>query len=188
MGQSQSEILQEESFQVQLLVQKLNIIAERLHREVRDLESKAKLLVRSNSSKKRAESLLRAACRKQKEAEEWENRACQVDNVRHRINVAGIEADVAKSLFRISRIMRNPIIDPVEVDRELAMFDDKLESYGAAGRDVMQSNDGEDVDAEVSERLRELQDEAAVQHDLPYMASTTPLLATPARSSGGRVR
>jgi hypothetical protein len=189
MGQTESEKLEEESFELQVHgVQKCQITALRLRREVSDLERKAKLLVRNRStSRHRIESLLREIARKEKQADDWENRASQLENVKHRITESGIEADAAKAFVRISRIVKKPIINPLDVDRELAMFDDNLAGYGAAGRDVMQSNEGDEID--VSARLRELQDEEAVQHDLPWVASSAfPGMTTPLRSSGGRVR
>lgn len=173
MGQNSSDILQEESFQVQLYVQTCKINAEQLHREIHELRKKASLLSRSKHHRQsRLVSLLQTIVRKGIEADHWDTRASQLDNFKHRLLVAGTEADITKALVRVSRVLRKPTFDPVDLDRELAMLDDDLTSYGAGGREVMESNEGEAID--VSDMLRELQDEASVMHDLPLLVASGP--------------
>lgn len=185
MGQSTSEIIEEEVFQIHLYAQNCRILGARSAQERRELEYKAKNFVLKNETG-RARGLLVAAAIKGNDAEKWESRAFQLDNIKHRVLTAGIEADVTKTLVILSRAIGRALPDPVKLDRELASLDDNLSALGAGGREFMDENQGETINVEGA--LRKLQDEAAVMHDLPFMASNLHVMGntTPLRSSGIR--
>lgn len=168
MGLTTSEILEEECLELCLCAQQCRLHANRLYREKRDDHYNAKILVQKGEDQQRVKSLLQRVVQKEREALRWENRASHIDNLRHRVLVAGSESEITKLALRISRAIKISAPDQVQLDRELSSLDDDLAAFGAGGREIMEEMEGEEVN--VNGMLEQLQDEARISHDLPYLS------------------
>jgi hypothetical protein len=187
MGQSTSEILEDECLELHLCAQQCRMCAQRLYREKRDDHFIAKQLVQKGEDTQRVKSLLQRVVQKEREALRWETRASQIENLKHKVLVAGSEANVTKFALRISRAIKRATPDQAQLDRELSSLDDDLAAFGAGGREVMEEMEGEEVN--VNGMLEQLQDEARLMHDLPFSlitSASSPIggISTPLSSSG----
>lgn len=166
MGQSTSEILEQELFELHLCSEICRQNAQRLFFESSQAEKQARVHVRRGDLIQ-AESSLRQKTQKHKNAMTWQNNAERINSLKQTISVAALNAEVGKVAKRMALAIKRSIsTNPYEIDRTLELFADELESYGCAGEGVMESTKEEEFD--VSKDLVKLQEEIAVEHDLPF--------------------
>ena len=166
MGQSTSEILDELCFEMHMLGQKCQLVANRLHGERDRLYLQARGLVKGGADKQRTISILRRVAQKEKEALRWETTASQLNNLKHQVMIAGVEAEVTKEALRLCRAVKRAIPHQRQQDLELLSLDDDLEALGAGGRELMEGM-GSGGEVDVTGMLEQLEAEASVAHDLP---------------------
>lgn len=183
MGQSTSEIIEDQCFELYSKARSCQKLSEKLFQDQRDLHYKAKQLVQKGEEEKRAISYLQQAALKGKQGMEWAERASSIDKIRQEVYISKGDADATKILLLLTRVMKNATRDPLETQRELDSLDDTLAAFGAGGRDILEERGADPID--VSMELRKLQDEVAVLHDLPVLTPSVSGIATSSVQLGG---
>lgn len=162
MGQTTSEMIEEELLDITLLARQWTRKSEALFQESAQLEQEAKYHLRLHRVNQATHKLQEGA-RKEVEAKSWAQRASQLSQVKERVLQSHMSHSFAKSAVKLTRALKG--LDTHKIDQELALFSEELDRLGQAGESLL---DEQESPMDVSEKLKELQDEIFVENDLPY--------------------
>lgn len=162
MGQSTSEMIEEELLDITLLSRQWTRKSEMLYNESAQLVLEAKYHLRQHRVHQ-ATTRLQDGARKEAEAKGWAQRASQLAQVKEKVLLSHMSHSFAKSAVRLTRVLKT--LDTHKIDQELALFSEELDRLGQAGESLL---DEQETPLDVSERLKELQEEIFIENELPY--------------------
>ena len=156
MGQSSSEMIEEELAELSLLCHQWERVSQKHFFRSTQTENEAREFVRMGRTTQ-AKQKLQISKKESQEGEKWAERAYKLTQVKDRVMLSQNNHLFAKSSVRLLRVLKN--LDTDKIDEELALFDQHLDQLGQAGESLL---DEQETGVDVSLDLQKLQEEEMV--------------------------